>query len=100
MNETGESGTNAAQNLISENSLSYALMEFQRFAGINETGVLDDDTIHMMNAPRCGNKDKVGHGEEARRRKRYALQGMLFILFPYSHYHSFMISFRLQVAPH
>lgn len=30
----------------------------------------------MMNAPRCGNKDMVGHGEEARRRrKRYALQG-------------------------
>ncbi|KAI2810198.1 calcium ion binding [Blomia tropicalis] len=71
MNES----TDAAQNLISENTYLFALAEFQRFAGLNETGLLDEDTMHMMNAPRCGNKDKVGHGEEARRRKRYALQG-------------------------
>ena len=36
--------------------------------------------MSMMNAPRCGNKDKVGHGEEARRRKRYALQGKINFL--------------------
>ncbi|RWS14467.1 matrix metalloproteinase-16-like protein [Dinothrombium tinctorium] len=28
-----------------------------------------------MHTPRCGVKDIVGHGEEAKRRKRYALQG-------------------------
>ena len=37
----------------------------------------------MMNAPRCGNQDLNGHGEEARRRrrrrKRYALQGKVII---------------------
>jgi len=36
---------------------------------------LDEHTMEMMNSPRCGNKDKVGHGEDAKRRKRYALQG-------------------------
>lgn len=94
MNET----TDTAQNLISENIYSHAVMEFQRFAGLNETGrlrgllvnrfplttfgfqgLLDEETINVMNAPRCGNKDKVGHSEEARRRKRYALQGSLII---------------------
>ena len=90
MNES----TETAQNLIVENIYSHAVLEFQRFAGLNETGeccfvkchffnvfwfegLLDDQTMSMMNAPRCGNKDKVGHGEEARRRKRYALQGKL-----------------------
>ena len=34
MNES----TDAAQNLISENTYSHALAEFQRFAGLNETG--------------------------------------------------------------
>ncbi|UXI18425.1 hypothetical protein NH340_JMT04368 [Sarcoptes scabiei] len=72
MNES----TDGSLNLISENIYSQAVMEFQRFAGLNESGVLDEETIHMMNAPRCGNKDMIGHGEEAkRRRKRYALQG-------------------------
>nr|XP_046913387.1 matrix metalloproteinase-19-like isoform X2 [Dermatophagoides farinae] len=73
MNESEDS---ASSHLISENIYSHAVMEFQRFAGINESGILDEETIQMMNAPRCGNKDLVGHGEEARRRrKRYALQG-------------------------
>lgn len=35
MNES----TDAAQNLISENTYSHALMDFQRFAGLNETGM-------------------------------------------------------------
>ncbi|RWS30356.1 Matrix metalloproteinase-14-like protein [Leptotrombidium deliense] len=61
--------------LIPESVYENAIKDFQRFAGINETGKLDEETVTMMNAPRCGNKDIVGHGEEARRRKRYALQG-------------------------
>lgn len=111
MNESEDS---ASSHLISENIYSHAVMEFQRFAGINESGmidqsfvsltnmivffsfwnfyfslknfssflgILDEETIQMMNAPRCGNKDLVGHGEEARRRrKRYALQGKVIII--------------------
>lgn len=38
-------------------------------------GVLDNDTISLMSTPRCGVKDKIGHSESARRKKRYALQG-------------------------
>ncbi|XP_027206190.2 matrix metalloproteinase 1 isoform X2 [Dermatophagoides pteronyssinus] len=76
MNESEDS---ASSHLISENIYSQAIMEFQRFAGLNESGILDEETIQMMNAPRCGNQDLNGHGEEARRRrrrrKRYALQG-------------------------
>jgi matrix metalloproteinase-14 (membrane-inserted) len=71
----GYMNESAAANLISEKTYSNAVMEFQRFAGINETGILDEQTIEMMNSPRCGNKDKVGHSEDAKRRKRYALQG-------------------------
>lgn len=35
------------------------------------------ETVRMMNTPRCGNKDRVGHSEDAKRRKRYALQGKI-----------------------
>ena len=47
-------------------------MDFQRFAGLEETGEMDEETEEMMAMPRCGVKDMVGHGH---RMKRYALQG-------------------------
>ncbi|XP_043191575.1 matrix metalloproteinase-24-like isoform X2 [Amphibalanus amphitrite] len=56
-------------------SLSSNLEEFQRFAGLKVTGVLDEATIEKMREPRCGVKDKLGPSYRARRRKRYALQG-------------------------
>lgn len=49
-----------------------AIRTFQRFAGLNETGVVDDDTVRMMRMPRCGVKDTLTMGGIARRRKRYA----------------------------
>ena len=52
----------------------------QAFAGLNQTGQLDNQTLTMMNMPRCGVKDKVGFGTNARR-KRYALQGKYLVLF-------------------
>jgi len=51
-------------------SLSEAVSEFQSFAGINTTGVLDDVTMEMMHLRRCGVKDNV-----VSRNKRFALQG-------------------------
>ncbi|GAB6022882.1 S-methylmethionine permease mmp1 [Chamberlinius hualienensis] len=63
-----------SSNLLTEAALNGAIKEFQRFAGLNQTGSLDNETVVMMNTPRCGVKDKVGHGNNARR-KRYALQG-------------------------
>lgn len=50
-----------------------SIQDFQSFAGLNTTGELDQETVEMMSLPRCGVRDKIGH--DARRRKRYALQG-------------------------
>ena len=67
--------------LLSPDGLKNYIMDFQGFAGLNQTGVLDDETVKMMNMPRCGVKDSVGSGSDdhgqgrRRRRKRYALQG-------------------------
>ena len=40
-------------------------------------GEVDDRTIEMMNRPRCGVSDKLGTNRLVRRKKRYALQGMV-----------------------
>ena len=72
-----ESSANA--NLIAEESFQEAVVAFQRFAGIPETGQVDSLTVRFMQMPRCGNKDRSGKGENGKRRrkrrKRYALQG-------------------------
>ena len=46
--------------LLSRDGLYDYIMEFQAFAGINQTGELDSETVKWMNMPRCGVKDKVG----------------------------------------
>lgn len=60
--------------LISGDTIREAIAEFQSFAGLNATGILDEETSVYMSKPRCGVKDKIGKGGSARR-KRYALQG-------------------------
>ncbi|MFH4975976.1 hypothetical protein AB6A40_002685 [Gnathostoma spinigerum] len=59
-----------------------ALMEFQKFAGLNVTGHLDIQTFRKMNAQRCGNRDIERNLQSRalvrpvfRRVKRYALEG-------------------------
>ncbi|CAL7943448.1 unnamed protein product [Xylocopa violacea] len=59
--------------IISQETLSKAIAEFQAFAGLNITGDFDEETFKLMSLPRCGVKDKVGPGFG--RSKRYALQG-------------------------
>ncbi|CAB3385904.1 Hypothetical predicted protein [Cloeon dipterum] len=61
-------------NLISEDALISAIKDFQAFAQLNITGVMDDETKEVMSMPRCGVRDKIGTAGRARRR-RYALQG-------------------------
>ncbi|CAB4059170.1 MMP14 [Lepeophtheirus salmonis] len=63
--------------LLSPDFLKDHIMDFQGFAGLNQTGELDPLTVEYMKMPRCGVKDKVGKGSYAkrRRRKRYVLQG-------------------------
>jgi len=63
--------------------LDTAITKFQEFAGLDVTGVLDEDTIEFMEKPRCGVKDfaVAEDGDvpkmriKLRRGKRYALQG-------------------------
>lgn len=68
------SSPSSSSDLISEESYSEAIKEFQRFAQINQSGILDPETLVMMNTPRCGLKDTASHGLRIRA-KRYALQG-------------------------
>ena len=60
--------------LLSQDGLKQFIKEFQSFAGLPQTGDLDSETVEMMNRPRCGVKDIVGHSSTTRK-KRYALQG-------------------------
>ena len=55
----------------SDKRVREAVQDFQAFAGLNQTGELDKDTLELMETPRCGVKDIVGHGATARRKKRY-----------------------------
>jgi len=54
--------------------MKVAITNFQTFAGLKPTGRMDKQTKILMNTPRCGMKDIVGHGSYARK-KRYVLQG-------------------------
>ena len=62
--------------LLSRDGLRDYIREFQSFAGLPQTGNLDEKTVELMKTPRCGVKDIVGKGATARK-KRYALQGKM-----------------------
>lgn len=64
----------SAGRLLDANTWNKAVEDFQSFAGLNVTGILDEETMKLMSLPRCGVKDKVGSSEN-NRSKRYALQG-------------------------
>jgi len=73
-------------------------MKFQHLAGIEKTGTvpifislqnnkllkkiyiypgfLDEQTLEMMNAPRCGNQDQNLQNAKTNRRKRYVIGGL------------------------
>uniref|UniRef100_A0A0K0FMH8 FI21212p1 (inferred by orthology to a D. melanogaster protein) n=1 Tax=Strongyloides venezuelensis TaxID=75913 RepID=A0A0K0FMH8_STRVS len=56
INQTLLNDTNVPE-LIPNNLLAESLIEFQKFSGLPETGVLDDETKKKMGAPRCGISD-------------------------------------------
>ncbi|XP_053550621.1 matrix metalloproteinase-25 [Bombina bombina] len=59
--------------------LQEAVRTMQRFAGLRETGELDDETIRMMQKPRCSLPDIILRPEfMGRRRKRYVLSGSVW----------------------
>ncbi|XP_028287144.1 matrix metalloproteinase-17 [Parambassis ranga] len=56
-----------------------AIRVMQRFGGVQETGVLDSETLKLMSTPRCSLPDIVGSEDMLRKRKRrrrYALSGL------------------------
>ena len=45
---------------MSKEDLVKGVIMFQRFAGLEQTGILDEATLEKMKQPRCGNPDIVG----------------------------------------
>lgn len=54
-----KTGANRAENPTPE-EMQKAIIAFQRFTGLPQTGVMDDTTSQKMIAPRCGVKDVNG----------------------------------------
>ncbi|XP_041473580.1 72 kDa type IV collagenase-like isoform X2 [Lytechinus variegatus] len=61
-----EPGKTPGETLGSE-QFQRAVSEFQRFANIDITGTITDETKFMMEKPRCGNKDTQPHTNRVRR---------------------------------
>src|SRR5437868_13763347 len=40
-----------------DEATEHALRSFQKFYGLSVTGKLDEDTVHLMQKPRCGTPD-------------------------------------------
>lgn len=59
-----------AESLYASSAISDGIKNIQRFGGLLETGELNEDTIKLFSAPRCGVKDILNDGE---RRKRYII---------------------------
>ncbi|XP_037610936.1 matrix metalloproteinase-17 [Sebastes umbrosus] len=65
--------------LQTKEGIEKAIRVMQRFGGVPETGVLDNETLKLMATPRCSLPDIVGNEDmlrRRRRRKRYALSGL------------------------
>ncbi|XP_030610488.1 matrix metalloproteinase-17 [Archocentrus centrarchus] len=65
--------------LLTKEGIEIAVRIMQRFGGLQETGVLDSETLKLMSKPRCSLPDIVGSDDILRRRKRrkrYALSGL------------------------
>ena len=60
--QSGTSGKTAALQ-----SLDSAIANFQAFAGLEQTGELDEETVKMMHTPRCGVKDFLEEDEDTPR---------------------------------
>lgn len=59
-----------AESLYAENAIVDGIKNVQRFGGLNPSGMMDDETMKLLSAPRCGVKDVLSSKE---RRKRYVI---------------------------
>ncbi len=77
-----------ARTLQNDPPLTTAIRLFQKYAKLNQTGILDEPTMRVMQLPRCGHPDLYDDGHfllaaqsvsnrssVKPRRRRYALQG-------------------------
>lgn len=60
----------AADFLYAETAVIDGIKKLQKFGGIDVTGVIDEETVKLMSAPRCGVKDVLNSKE---RQKRYII---------------------------
>ncbi|XP_038046937.1 matrix metalloproteinase-14-like [Patiria miniata] len=65
---TSDDGT-----FMTEAEMKEGISKFQYMANVTITGEIDNATLTMMNMPRCGCPDVIGHSLDAKRRKRYSL---------------------------
>jgi len=81
--------------LMTDDGVKNAIKQMQKYGGLNQTGIIDEKTLELMNSPRCGVPDVaesfenlIDVGDEdtdetndehggyfPSRKKRYALQG-------------------------
>ncbi|XP_044034698.1 matrix metalloproteinase-17 [Siniperca chuatsi] len=67
--------------LQTKEGIEKAIRVMQRFGGVQETGLLDSETLKLMSTPRCSLPDIDGSEDmlrkrRRRRKKRYALSGL------------------------
>ena len=58
----------SSNNLLDQAYIAKAIKSMQNFAGLKETGVIDEETKNLMNSERCGLPDVQSH-----RVKRYVI---------------------------
>ncbi|XP_076309995.1 stromelysin-3-like [Tachypleus tridentatus] len=63
-----------SSSMMDYSSVTKGIKNFQKFAGLDETGILDNETISMMIMPRCGISDTDAPNNSTRK-KRYSLEG-------------------------
>lgn len=59
-----------AESLYAASAISEGIQKIQHFGGIEETGKLNEETVKLFSAPRCGVKDILNSQE---RRKRFII---------------------------
>lgn len=64
-----------SSDLKSDDYLRIAIEKMQKYAGLNVTGNLDNETFELMQKRRCGNPDNDHIYSNEQRKKRYALNG-------------------------
>ncbi|XP_012350103.1 matrix metalloproteinase-2 [Apis florea] len=62
-------------NLRTDDQLTDAIKNLQRFGGIPVTGDIDEATMKLMRLPRCGLPDKIDPRYTRVRHKRYTIHG-------------------------